>query len=536
MYKMNMKSSGTPTKILLIEDIPPLREHMRNNILRNSPDLQVIAEAENSQEALDHLKKQEIGLVIMDYVLTDLVYGPDLTRLIRQQYPEIKIIFWSIHIYPLAERRALEAGADGYLPKEAESEIIIAKIRKIMGLPSTQLEGPPSILDKLTIREGEVFKLVGEAKSSKEINMIFWVNKQIENFYIEKRLNIDLTKVSREAASNAKEEAESFRKDIRDSGYLFKRECTKNLAVRYSPEVLISLTDDDTSKTFSDLNQCIQKRYEDEQEKTYIRTLLTEFYTKQFSKPNREAKGCAEINLQEYLKYKQKCNNESTGPVNLAGWVRTCPDKHEFKALAEWIYSKNRYKEKQSNYKKRQVWINDQIINFYIKDSFDKNREDASKDDLKEAVDYLKTIRSKGYKYNKESYINILRSADVRDLKLKALDPWIEKQIKKSANDISASFEEEEKQYKDADDYDDEVNEITETEIDPVIRNDKVNRDLSNIEEKLHLSHSELIRASQIFFGSPGVEQAIIAQQLLDSFSAYQTSLNSRENDVSPDT
>ncbi|AEJ00192.1 response regulator receiver protein [Nitrosomonas sp. Is79A3] len=538
---MDTKSSVTPVKILLIDDEPPSRKMMRNDILKNSPDLQVIAEAKSSQEALDHLQKQDFDLIIMDYVLIDFSYfvdGPDLTRSIRKQYPEIKIVFWSIYNYPLTKKRALEAGANGYFAKETEPEIIIAEIRKIMGLPSTQLEVPDSIMDKLTIREGEVFKLVGEAKSSKEINVIFWVNEQIESFYIEKRLNIDLKKVSREETSYAKKAAESFRKDIRYSGYLFKRECTKNLAVRYSPEVLISLTNDGMSKTFAELNQWIQKRYEDEQEKTYIKSLLTEFYTKQFSRPRKEAKECAEKNLQEYLKYKKyekNCNNESTDPVTLSGWVKTCPDKHEFKALAEWIESKNSYKEKQNIYYEMQVWINDQIINFYIEDFLKKDPNDASKDDLEEAEGHLKDIRSKGYKYKNESYIERLERADVRDLKLKDLDSWIEKQIKNKESNNNVSFEEEAKQYKDADDYDGEIKEITETEIDPVIRNDKINRDLLNLGKKLNLNHSELIRASQIFFGSPGVEQARIAQQLLDSFSAYQTFLNSGENDESPD-
>lgn len=215
---MDTKSSVTPVRILLIDDDRGSRELMRNVILKNNPDLQVIAEAKNFQEALDHLEKQEIELIVMDYQLYDYdlrhtVNGPDLTRLIRKQYPEIKIIFLSMYFYPLTVKWALEAGANGYLSKEAEPEIIIAEIRKIMGLPSTQLEVPVSILDKLTIREGEVFKLEGEAKSSKEINMIFWVNEQIENFYIEERSNIDLESVSREVASYAKKAAESFRKD-----------------------------------------------------------------------------------------------------------------------------------------------------------------------------------------------------------------------------------------------------------------------------------------------------------------------------------
>jgi len=442
------------------------------------------------------------------------------------------------------------------------------RIRKIMGLPSTQLEVPPSILDKLTIREGEVFKLVGEAKSSKEINMIFWVNEQIENFFIEKRLNIDLENVSRERASYAKKAAELYRKAIRYSRYLFERECTKNLALPYPPEVLISLINDDIlyllvkllpdfspevlislinfemSKEFAELNQWIQKRYEDEQEKSHIKSLI-KIYKKQCSKTDQEERNLEKVIQKKYRMYKKDCKDESDEPQALVNWIRSqgknnnengdksgnwndligradLIEEYLFKAFVKWIGIK-------SDYKERKVWIDEQIIAFYIKHFFD---------DLEEAEGYLKDIRSKGYKYKKESYIERLKNSDVKDLKLKDLDPWIEKQIKNKASNTNASFEEEAKQYKDADDYDGEIKEIpeTETEINPVIKNDKVNNDLSNLGKKLHLSHPELIRASQIFFGTPGVEQARIAQQLLDSFSAYQSSLNSRENDESPDT
>ena len=57
---MDTKSSVTPVRILLIDDDRGSRELMRNVILKNNPDLQVIAEAKNFQEALDHLEKQEI--------------------------------------------------------------------------------------------------------------------------------------------------------------------------------------------------------------------------------------------------------------------------------------------------------------------------------------------------------------------------------------------------------------------------------------------------------------------------------------------
>lgn len=543
---MDTKSSVTPVRILLIDDDRGSRELMRNVILKNNPDLQVIAEAKNFQEALDHLEKQEIELIVMDYQLYDYdlrhtVNGPDLTRLIRKQYPEIKIIFLSMYFYPLTVKWALEAGANGYLSKEAEPEIIIAEIRKIMGLPSTQLEVPVSILDKLTIREGEVFKLEGEAKSSKEINMIFWVNEQIENFYIEERSNIDLESVSREVASYAKKAAESFRKDIRYSGYLFERECAGNLAAGHPPDVLLPLKNDAMTQTFAELNQWIQKQYEDEQEKSHIKSLI-KIYKKQCSKTDQEEKKLGKVIQKKYRMYKKECKDKSVEPETRVNWIRSqgnnnengeserrwaeifgIPDhteEYEFKYFVKWIGIENDSKE-------RQVWIDDQIIAFYLKHSFD---------DLKEAEDYLKDVRLKGYKYRKESYLEKLKNADIKDLKLKNLDPWIEKQIKNKASNINASFEEEAKQYKDADDYDGEIkegNEIEieiEIEIEPVIRNNKVDKDLSNLGDKLNLSHPELIRASQIFFGSPGVEQAIMAQQLLDSFSAYQT----RKNDKSP--
>ena len=95
---MSIETTINTIKFLLVEDDWRLRDSLLHGLAKN-PKLRCVATADSGQQALVHLRTQEIDLVIMDYALNDHgLWGVELTRDIHKQFPEIKILFWSAHI------------------------------------------------------------------------------------------------------------------------------------------------------------------------------------------------------------------------------------------------------------------------------------------------------------------------------------------------------------------------------------------------------------------------------------------------------
>jgi len=98
LHAMSIETTINTIKFLLVEDDWRLRDSLLHGLAKN-PKLRCVATADSGQQALVHLRTQEIDLVIMDYALNDHgLWGVELTRDIHKQFPEIKILFWSAHI------------------------------------------------------------------------------------------------------------------------------------------------------------------------------------------------------------------------------------------------------------------------------------------------------------------------------------------------------------------------------------------------------------------------------------------------------
>jgi DNA-binding NarL/FixJ family response regulator len=170
-------------RILIVDDHPVVRQGIRH-VLEQEPDLRVGAEAESAAEALQCLKKQRPDLAIVDISLkgTD---GLELTKWIRAQDPDLRILILSMHDENLYAERALRAGAHGYLMKAEVGEKIVIAVRKILGgeiylservgqTIISEVTGRGSAPDEspirqLSDRELEVFRLIGEGQSTREI-------------------------------------------------------------------------------------------------------------------------------------------------------------------------------------------------------------------------------------------------------------------------------------------------------------------------------------------------------------------------------
>ncbi len=160
--------------ILLIDDHPLVRDGLRAR-LETIPHFAVVAEAGNAGEALQQAATHAIDLALMDINLSGM-NGIELTGRFNTLYPEIAVLMLSMHDKAEYVMQAIQAGARGYVLKDAPAMDIITAIDTVMsggiyysaGL-AKQLSRPmpPALL--LTPREREVLQCIATGKSNKHI-------------------------------------------------------------------------------------------------------------------------------------------------------------------------------------------------------------------------------------------------------------------------------------------------------------------------------------------------------------------------------
>ena len=154
------------------------------SLLENEEDIRVIGEAGNEQELFSQVAGLQPNLILMD-ISMGATNGIDATEKIIKRFPHIKILALSMHSESSYILKMLEAGASGYLLKDAGSREMIAAIRAV-GSGNTyfsqqvsqtllhHLSGSKKIKEKitgvpLTKREIEVLQLIAEEYSNAEI-------------------------------------------------------------------------------------------------------------------------------------------------------------------------------------------------------------------------------------------------------------------------------------------------------------------------------------------------------------------------------
>jgi DNA-binding NarL/FixJ family response regulator len=118
-----------PIRIIIVDDHKIIRVGLRG-LLEREQDITVVAEAENSDEVQDLLLQQQADVVLMDIDLggTD---GIATTRLIKQKNPSIHVLGLTMHEEPDYIIKMLEAGASGYLLKNAGREELLTAIHAV---------------------------------------------------------------------------------------------------------------------------------------------------------------------------------------------------------------------------------------------------------------------------------------------------------------------------------------------------------------------------------------------------------------------
>jgi len=168
-----------PTKVLLVDDHAVVREgYLR--LLEDEPSISVVGEASNAVEACERARALAPDVVVMDIALPG-TSGIEATRRMLKDQPHLRVLMFSMYDDAIYARRALEAGALGYLSKASAPEALIRAIyavargeRYLSEDVATHIARSPdrpgrAQLEALSPREFEVLRLLVRGETVRAI-------------------------------------------------------------------------------------------------------------------------------------------------------------------------------------------------------------------------------------------------------------------------------------------------------------------------------------------------------------------------------
>lgn len=181
MYTLRV---GAKSTIFVVDDHPVVRDGLREMFSRQ-PDLRVVGEARARQEALQACDKLAPDVAVVDLSLGQET-GFTLVSALRQRHPTMAILVLSMHDERIFAQRALQAGANGYVGKHEDGEVILQAVRRVLAgktyvsevvseMLLSAASAPVGVaqarsgLARLTNRELEILRLIGNGVKTADI-------------------------------------------------------------------------------------------------------------------------------------------------------------------------------------------------------------------------------------------------------------------------------------------------------------------------------------------------------------------------------
>lgn len=168
-----MSTGPSSIRIMTVDDHPLLRQGIAA-IIKTQPDMQLVAEACDGEEAVTQFRAHRPDVTLMDLQMPNMNGNEAISR-IRQEFPDAKILVLSTYAGDVQVLRAIKAGARGYLLKGNVRTELLEAIRTVH---AGRKRIPPEIAaeladhaadDALSSREIEVLRLIGEGNANKQI-------------------------------------------------------------------------------------------------------------------------------------------------------------------------------------------------------------------------------------------------------------------------------------------------------------------------------------------------------------------------------
>ncbi len=190
---------------MITDDHKVVRRGLRG-FLELDPQLEVVGEASNGEEAVAMARRLEPDVVLMD-LLMPVMDGIEATREIRRELPEVEVVALTSVLEDASVTGAIRAGAIGYLLKTTDADELCEAIKaaaagqvRLAPEAAARLmrevrapEGPEALTEPLTEREVEVLKLIARGKANKQIARELFVamstvKTHVNNLY--RKLNV----------------------------------------------------------------------------------------------------------------------------------------------------------------------------------------------------------------------------------------------------------------------------------------------------------------------------------------------------------
>jgi DNA-binding NarL/FixJ family response regulator len=181
-------TEGTQIRVLSVDDHPLLREGLAA-VINNQPDMVLVAQACNAQEALQQFRKHLPDVTLMDLRLPDKS-GIDAMIAVRKEFPEARVIMLTTFEGDVEIQRALEAGARGYMLKSMPPKELVEVIRQVH---AGKKRIPPQLAaqlaehlsdEDLTPREIEVLSQIAGGNRNRDIAEKLFITEETVKVHI----------------------------------------------------------------------------------------------------------------------------------------------------------------------------------------------------------------------------------------------------------------------------------------------------------------------------------------------------------------
>jgi len=180
---MNSEQKGArQIQIFIVDDHPVIRQALADRV-ESTLGMSMCGDCESSEEALQQVEALRPDVVVLDLSLGD-THGMELIETIKDRWPEVQVVVYSMHDEGVYAERAVRVGAAGYVMKGEPTEQLISAIQaaddgeiylsedvesSILRQTAGDGGGVHFPIDELSARELKVFRMLGEGQSVEEI-------------------------------------------------------------------------------------------------------------------------------------------------------------------------------------------------------------------------------------------------------------------------------------------------------------------------------------------------------------------------------